>query len=191
MKQTEKLDLILKSLYNFKFDGRYYSIPQILSEIGIDINQFELLSLCKRLESDGLIKLIAGLNDIKGTITTYGVQYCEGDSYTYEGSAIINNNYHISIENSPGANIINQSQNVNINTQINNISELIDKILKTIEKDDSIDLSKKKDINECAAEVKNNLKTGQIPKFGIRNLISLIGDISSVSSLILTLSQMV
>ncbi|HPC99155.1 MAG TPA: hypothetical protein P5257_10490 [Bacteroidales bacterium] len=190
MKQTEKLDILLRCLYKFKYDGKYHSIQTILSEEGIEVNREEAYSLCKRLYSEGMIEMVSTKEDVSAEITSYGIEYCEGDSYTYSGSAIINNNYQITVTNSPGANIVNQSSNIKINSQINNISELIDKILQTIENDDSIDLKKKMDINECAAEVKNNLKNGQIPKFGIRNLISLIGDISSVSSLIMTLIKM-
>jgi hypothetical protein len=191
MKQTEKLDILLRCLYKFKHDGQYHSIQTILSEEGIEVNREEAYSLCKRLDSEGMIEMVSTKDDVSAEITSYGIEYCEGDSFTYSGSAIINNNYQITVTNSPGSNIVNQSSNVKINTQINNISELLDKILAAIENDKTIDSKKKLELSELTNEIKNNLKLGQIPKFGLKSFISLIGDISSISDLVFNLRQMI
>ncbi len=191
MKQTEKLDVILKRLYEFKFDGNRYDIKEIFAKLGCDVTRDEGFALAKRLDNEGLIKMIATKEAVFGSITSYGAEYCEVDSYTYAGSAVITNNYEIRIENSPGANIINQSKNVTINTQVNDIAGILTKILTIIDKDDSVDLDKKVVINECAKEIQNNLEAGLVPKFGLKNLLGLVGDISSVSSLALALGQMI
>jgi len=191
MKQTEKLDILLKCLYEFKYDGQYHSIQTVLSKEGIEVNREEAYSLCSRLDSEGLIEMALTKDDVSAEITSYGIDYCEGDSFTYSGSAIINNNYQITIKNSPGANIVNQSSDVTIHTQINNINEVLEKILIAIEKDKTIDNNKKIEITECTKEIKNSLEFGQIPKFGIKSLFGLIGDISSITSLVLTLKQII
>lgn len=52
MKQSEKLDLILKFLYEKKFDRKYYEISKALSEYGINVKSDEEYALGKRLEQD-------------------------------------------------------------------------------------------------------------------------------------------
>lgn len=36
MKQSEKLDLILRELYKYRFDGKYYNIGWILTNLNIE-----------------------------------------------------------------------------------------------------------------------------------------------------------
>lgn len=191
MKHTEKLDIILKKLYEFRFDGKDYSIQEILSSVGITATREEVYSLTNRLDSEGLVDMTATKDSITAEISSRGIEYCEGDSFTYSGRAIINNNYDIKIENSPGANIINQSNNVTIHTEIQNIKNVLDKIKETLEKDTTVASIKKAKIKDSIDEIENNLKAGKIPKFGIESLVGLAGDISSIGSLILSLIQFI
>ncbi len=52
MKQSEKLDLILRFLYKKKFDDFYYDLTTILLDYGIEVNSGEGFALGKRLEHD-------------------------------------------------------------------------------------------------------------------------------------------
>lgn len=189
MKQTEKLDLLLKGLYEFRFDEKYYDIEEILSNVGVPINNAEARLLGRRLEQEGLIKYLPTQDAARATLTSEGAEYAESDSYTYQGQAVINNNYNITITNSPGSNVVSNSQNVNISTQIHTLTSLIDQIISLVEKDDSISLNRKEDIRSFALEISNNLKSGHVPKFGITNFLSVISDISSVASLALAIGQ--
>ena len=190
MKQTEKFDLILKKLYEFGFDGKYHSIVEILSDSSVQVTKGEVYALIERLDSEGLVKMISTKDSIDAIITSYGVQYCEDDSFTHRGIALINNNYDIKIENSPGANIVNRSTNVNITNQINEVRNILGKIRQAIDEDIAVSDNTKAEIIECILEIDNNLKAGQVPKFGIRNLIELAGDISSIAGLVITLIQL-
>lgn len=190
MKQTEKLDLILKKLYEFGFDGKYHSIVEILSDSGVQATRGEVYALIERLDSEGLVKMTSTKDTIYADITSYGVQYCEDDSFTHRGIALINNNYDIKIENSPGANIVNQSTNVSITNQINEIRNILEKLKQTIDEDMTVSESMKTDIKDCLLEIENNLKAGQVPKFGIRKFIELVGDISSIASFVISLIQL-
>jgi len=190
MKQTEKLDLILKHLYEFKFDGKYYSINAILENAGCRVSFDEALALAKRLSNAGYINIMQVKYNVSATITSEGAEYCEKDSYTYGGSAVIYNRYEMRIENSPGANLINQSSNITIDSRVNAIDDVLKKILSALDEDESIETLKKEDIKELIVEIRNNLNTGKVPKFGIQSLIALIGDISSMSGLVLTLKSM-
>ena len=97
VKQSEKLDLILKGLYEYKHDGKYYSLTGLLQNDGIETNFDEIFSLGKKLEADGLMKFSGKHNDAMGCITSEGVEYVEEDSYSYKGKSITTNNYNISV----------------------------------------------------------------------------------------------
>jgi hypothetical protein len=97
MKQSEKLDLILKELYKHKNNGGYYSLNEIFIELGIPINIAgqELVNLGNRLKNDGYVDVLRfEINDCIAQITTYGIEYVEEDSYSNSGTSIINNTYN-------------------------------------------------------------------------------------------------
>ncbi len=81
MKQSEKLDLILKELYKHKYDGKYHSIADAFLLRKIPINIYvELRSLTQRLKDDGFIKVVFQRDDCFGELTTSGIEYCEKNS---------------------------------------------------------------------------------------------------------------
>lgn len=190
MKQSEKLDLILRELYKYKNDGKYYSIRRICETLNIPLDSFiELNKLAHRLKDDGFIDPMFIRNDCSAELTSYGIEYCEENSYTYSGHSIITNNYSISIVDSPNSNIVNQSSNVTITQNISEASHAVKKIRETIALDNTIDENKAVEILECLNEIQDNLKYNQKPKFAIKSLIDISGGISSISSWVTTLGQ--
>lgn len=190
MKQSEKLDLILKQLYDFKFDGRYYDIAEILSNKGCEVSFDEAFSLGRRLQSEGLIKFIGTKDGASATLTSEGVEYSESDSYTFKGSAVITNHYDIKIVNSPGSNVINQSSNVNVGSRINDLESILTELIRTIEKDKEIDATNKQEICELEREVRNNLSAGYIPKNALKSLMNFLGNFSSLGSFVIKIHEM-
>lgn len=190
MKQSEKLDLILKALYNWKNDGKYYSIGWICETHNIPLDSvLELNKLAHRLKDDGYINTMFTHNDCKAELTTHGIEYCEEDSYSYSGHSIINNNYSISIVNSPNSNIVSQSPNVTITQNFSQAKEAVEKIRETVATDDSIDKEQASEILDCLNEIQENLQNNKKPKFAIKSLIDIAGGISSISSWITVLGQ--
>ncbi len=190
MKQSEKLDLILRELYKYKNNGKYYSINVICQALNIPIDSsLELNKIAHRLKDDGFINPIFTHNDCSAELTSYGIEYCEENSYSYSGNSIISNNYSISIVNSPNSNIVNQSSNVTINQNISAASQAVEKIRDTISTDTTIDKQKASEILECLNEIQDNLKNNQKPKFAIKSLIDLAGGISSIASWVTILGQ--
>lgn len=189
MKQSEKLDLILKGLYEFKDTGKHYSIVAICNEMNIPLAVDEWNRLAHRLENDGYVKTIFFHNDCSLQLTTHGIDYCEEDSYTYSGNAIMNNQYNISVINSPNSNIVNQSSNVTITQNINEANQAIEKIRETISIDSTIEKFKSAEILECLNEIQECLKNNQKPKFAIKSLIDIAGGIASIASWVTTLGQ--
>jgi len=190
MKQSEKLDLILRELYKYKNDGKYYLIGWICQTLNIPVDSFlELNKLAHRLKDDGFITPLFTHNDCSAELTSYGIEYCEENSYTYSGHSIITNNYSISIVNSPNSNIVNQSNNFSISQNISEASQAVEKIRESVSIDTTIDKEKAAEILECLNEIQDNLRNNQKPKFAIKSLIDLAGGISSISSWVTTLGQ--
>ncbi len=190
MKQSEKLDLILRELYKYKNDGKYYSIGWICETHNISLDSvLELNKLAHRLKDDGYINTMFKHNDCMAELTTYGIEYCEEDSYSYSGHSIITNNYSISIVNSPNSNVVNQSSNVNISQNISKASKAVEKIREAIAIDTTIDKNIATEILDCLNEIQESLKNNQKPKFAIKSLINIAGGISSIASWVTILGQ--
>lgn len=90
MKQSEKLDIILRYLYDRKDDNKEYSISDILGNSGIDTNGAEVARLAEHLEKDKYITLNNLSSKLKkAKITSKGITYAEGDSYSHRGNNIV------------------------------------------------------------------------------------------------------
>jgi len=130
MKLTEKKDLILKVLYDFKFDGERYSLAEIFANNKVEIISNELYAIGLDLKRNGYIRINGGEADFFAEITSKGVEYCEKASFSNNEIAIINNNFNIS--NSENTNIVTNSDKVFINSEINILIEKIYEIEKLV-----------------------------------------------------------
>lgn len=190
MKQSEKLDLILRELYKHKHDGHYHSIKEICDNLNIDIAaNAEVPSLAHRLKNDSLINAHFMLNDAMASLTTYGIDYCEEDSYTYRGSSIITNNY-INVTNSPNANVVSNSSNVTIT--INNHQAIKNKITEIRDAAETLtDQIIKQEILECLEEVEASIEAGKKPKYSFTYLANIAGGLAGVGSLVIELGKLI
>lgn len=190
MKQSEKLDLILRELYKYKNNGKYYYIGQICQSLDIPIDSvLEINKLSHRLKDDGFINAMFTHNDCSAELTSYGIEYCEEDSYSYSGYSVITNNYSISIANSPNANIVSQSSNITITQNTGEANIAIEKIREAVSTDSSMERTKAEEILECLNEIQDCMRSNQKPKYAIKSLIDIAGGISSISAWILVLGQ--
>lgn len=190
MKQSEKLDLILRELYKYKNDGKNHSLGFICQSSNIPIDSdIEFYKLANRLKKDGFISASFTHNDCFADLTSYGIEYCEENSYTYKGHSIITNNYNLSIVNSSNVNVVNESTNVTISQNINEANQAIENIKKIIATDNTIEKEKVTEILECLNEIQESLKNNQKPKFSIKYLIDIAGGIASISSWLTVLGQ--
>ena len=79
MKQPNKEDLILKSLYNYKNDASDHSFKLICQSLNIPIDNFwELQEIANRLREDGYINVRFTITDCYAKLTNDGIEYCEG-----------------------------------------------------------------------------------------------------------------
>ncbi|MEQ6120990.1 hypothetical protein [Reichenbachiella sp. MALMAid0571] len=189
MKQTEKKDLILRYLYEKKDDNKEYNLRSILDENQVETSVMEVSRIADDLGMDKFIYLNNLSTKLKkGKITSKGIDYCEADSYTNKGQSIINN---YNIINSPQSNIIANSNQVTINqTTHDKAASIINDIKEELIKGESFELEFKREVLECLSEIQNGIANKKAPKFALRSLLSMVGDTSSISGLVLSLVQL-
>ena len=186
MKQTEKLDLILKALY--EKPGNAGEIIQLLNEKGIDVSLDDAYKLGRRLDDAGYVKFVATRDSAWVDIKSEGIEFVEGDSFTLRGQSVITNNY--SISNSPNANLISHSSQVSITQNVDSIKQTIDQIKEEIDRVNLIDPKKRQELTECLQEVEVGISAGKAPKYAFKALTELAADFASVGSLVLQLGQL-
>ncbi|MBD2701485.1 hypothetical protein IC229_12615 [Spirosoma sp. BT702] len=188
MKQVEKLDLALKSLY--EKTGKSGDIVKLLSEKGVDVNLDDAHILGRRLADTGYVKFVATNTGAWVDMKSEGIEFVEGDSFTYRGQSIITNNYHNAIINSPNANLVSKSNQVNITQNSSNIQQTIERIREALGSDSSVNPEKKQELVECLQEVEDGVKVGKAPKYAFKALTELASDFSSVSGFVIQLGQL-
>lgn len=195
MKLSNKLDLILQSLYKNDYNDNYQSVREICEREHIPFESYtELMRLTKRLETDGYIKAYYTQADIDVILTSHGIEYCEEDSSTYKGhSSTITNNNSLIITNSPNANIISNSNNVNIqvNSDESNIKNKINEIKEAINQDYSVQNNTRQDIIDCIEELETIIDAGKKPRSTFEHLLDLTSKFAGIGSLILELGKLI
>lgn len=193
MKQSEKLDLILKGLYKYKKKDSYPTIENICKEQNIPTDSDnEIRMLAHRLNGDNLIDARFTKSDTLVSLTSHGIEYCEENSYSIKGKAIIENMYNVTISNSPNTNIVSNSTNTSI--QIKNSSEIKNKITeihKSIEKNNEISIQEKENLFNCLEEIKTSIEIGKKPKFSFKQLTELGSNVAGISSLLIDLGKLI
>lgn len=189
MKQSEKLDIILRYLYERRDSRGEYNIADILSESKVETNQAEtsrlafLLSESKYIELNNLSATLK-----KARITAKGIAYCEEDSFSHKGQSVVNN---YNINNSSNANIVVNSSQVDINqTTQDKAKKIINKIRDAVGNDQSVKLEVRKEILECLTEIEAGVENNKAPKFAIKSLLGMGSDIASISSLLVSLAKL-
>ena len=186
MKQSEKLDLLLRGLYSLKDHRGYKLMSEIVKQNELPILHQEIFTLAKRLQSDNYIDATFVMGgDCFAQINSYGIEYCEEDSYSYKGNSIITNNYNITVENSPNTNIVSQSTQVNISTNYSQQYQEIMGALNSAEIEDA----KREEILECLEEIKATLDAGQKPKYSFKSLLSLTADVATLAPYIVAFGK--
>ena len=126
MKQSEKMDLILKRLYELRADGLYYSVKDILLYQGIEAGFDEIFRLTKKLEQEGYIRIMAQHQDVNGLITSEGIDRVEQETFSPPEALTVNNYY--SVSHSPNANLVAHSHNVSISQEIDTAQKTVNEI---------------------------------------------------------------
>ncbi|WP_426059316.1 hypothetical protein [Hymenobacter sp. B1770] len=193
MKQSEKLDLILQTLYELRVTGQPQFLKTICENSGVPlVSRDELYILAKRLENDNLVECHYIGAGVMAILNSYGIEYCEEDSYSYKGTPLIMNTYNLTISNSPQANIVSASTGVSVQNNFQGeLKHKINEFRKLVAEDVNVDETQKQEINECLEEVESALNAGRKPKFSFKQLSELASNVAGVSSLLLQIGQMI
>lgn len=186
MKHKEKLDVVLRGLYRYRFDGKYYPILQILEEQGLTYDINEPRHIAKRLNEDGYVKMVATKDRTSVCITSKGVEYCEQDSYALPGNSIVNI-YNIDSTNS---NLNIGSGNQQITEQFHNQLDDIKEIKKELTYLKEVDKALIKEISECLDEIEEKIKhEKKVSSVLLKGLLSITADLTTLFPLVEKLSN--
>ncbi|TCD08603.1 hypothetical protein EZ449_12245 [Pedobacter frigidisoli] len=194
MKQTEKLDDILRNAYAGYLDLKsmgYFGINELLAEAGVEVSFEENFALGKRLERERLVKLIGSKDSVSIKLTSNGLEYCESESQPSIPLIQITNNH---ITNSPQANLISGFTGITITQDdtIKGFTEALKKIESQVTGSGSIaEATKVLALERVDKIIGYTEARNEIPKRGLTDLIGMAGDLSSVASLILSLKSFI
>ncbi|MBK8339189.1 MAG: hypothetical protein IPK99_03920 [Flavobacteriales bacterium] len=189
MKQVEKLDTILRYLYDRRFDGHRYMLFNIPKELELSIGgRDEVIELGQRLKKDGVIDAIGlAMGDMAMQINSYGVEYCEGRSYGNIMQPLASSPINISgsqqvvvVSHSPGTSVLNMGSG----------AMLADRIMQEAGKDESLSDGDRATLKQLLEEINACAAHGVKPQLNVDTLIGRFGNLSSVGSLITTFAQM-
>jgi hypothetical protein len=86
MNKKEELDLLLKELYQHRYDREFHSLMSAAKKLGIFFGPATVLLRANQLKKDLLIEMRP---DLSCRITLNGISFCEVTSYAYKGHPII------------------------------------------------------------------------------------------------------
>ena len=193
MKQIEKLELILRTLYKFRANGGS-TMEEICETQNIPLNsRDEIQSLAEWLKDKNYIKLKLTKGSTFVTINSHGIEYCEEDLGLLKNNSLINNIFNINnISNCPNTNIVLDSSNVTFTIQ--NYPEIENKI-KDIEQAilDSHEIhdAERENLKECLNDIKTSLESGKKPKCSFQVLLSNVANIGTIGQLVLQLGELI
>lgn len=118
MKHVEKLDLVLRELYKYRFNGKKYSIKEIINNIGLDAMPREPIIIGKRLEEEGLIEFTPTKESAYAKINSFGIEYCESTSHTDISISISSFNFDYLKASTDPINSINQLRKLVQNSKL-------------------------------------------------------------------------
>jgi len=189
MKQVEKLDRILRYLYDHRFDGKSYMLFNIVKELDLPVvGKHEVIELGQRLKTDGVVKaLVVAMGNMALELNSYGVEYCEESSYENPMQPVATAPIHIVgsqqvvvVHNSPGAYVVNQGSG----------GLLAQEIVQKAGKDPSLTPNDRDQLKQLLDEIQACAAQGIKPKMGLDTLLGRFGNVSSIGSLLTSFAQL-
>ncbi len=161
MKEAEKLDIILRGLYEFRSTGTHvapsYFIPELTFEDEKRIGRW--------FEDSGYAKMLITQDGCRLKITSEGILYCEDDSSSHPGTSITAFTYIVN-NNSPNSTIqvgiVGQIQYTNIEE----IQRQINEVRNQLGALTGISTNIVSEIGECLDEIEAKVEDRKpVPEF--------------------------
>lgn len=189
MKQSEKLDLILKKLYEYRNDQTALTVQAVMESLGIYETKIEAERLKSRLEEDKLIdvdKYMGFVDTVK--INSRGIEYCEETSFTDKNKSIVNMHFSGNFHNS---NLMTAASSINYSSQsigaTDEITDLIQRIREALRQEAKQE--EQEDLTEYIQDVENKIKNNEkVPRLQWNTLIQNSANLATSGSLILQLA---
>lgn len=186
MKETEKLDIILRGLYEYRGKGCWMTPRDFIPDLTFE-DQYRI---ARWLDDHGYVISAMTQDSCMLKISTDGMMYCEGDSMSHPGSPITLITYVQTI-NSPGSTIQVGIQGQVLYPNITEIQSQIDAIRKEIEGLYGINTNMVSEIGHCLDEIAVKVEDRKpVPGFiwdwlgRIDTITSLADKVASLHSLI-------
>ncbi len=184
MKQSEKLDIVLRFLYDKKFTS-HYNLIEILEAHDVIVGHQEAFALAKLLSNKGLVNFIPNKDNVSVAITSNGVAYIEGDSFSHPGQSALS----INISDSTNINVVQGSTDVRIHQSTSRQFNLIEQIERALQHDATLKQEDREEIVDLLETIKLELGGGKKPRWSISRLLGVSDSIASISGFVLQLSN--
>lgn len=192
MKQSEKLDLVLKWLYARRHERHNTLLKRIMEELNIYESREDEDRIATRLHSDGLARAERMAAGTLLTITSEGVEYCEESSYSKPGFSLTTFN----IGTVHSSNFLNNTGSISGSTinqslkQDNAVGEIISKIKQALPTEASLSSTEKEEILNRLDEIEEKLSAQkQVRKHNITDLLSVAANSAQVMGFVIQLGQ--
>ena len=190
MTQDEKMDLVLKYLYQQRGSSKWHPIETILEELGVDSGEDDVERIAEGLLNAGLVTDAKSRFGFLLKINSTGVGYCEKSvfSHSYKGGSNINiiGDVHQSNIMAGGGDISHVKQQL---SPVNEADDLIRRIRETLPEVEDEEIREL--IEEGLSDVEDNIKKGkEIKKYQWKALIQHSADLTTISTWIIQLVQL-
>ena len=100
---------------------------------------------------------------------------------------------NINVADSSNVNIVSGSSNVSISQKVKkDINNKIDELLSELSKNNDVNKDMKEELTECALDIRDKVNSDKkVPKFSIKSLLNMTSQIASLSSLGLSIAQLI
>ncbi|MEN5434218.1 MULTISPECIES: hypothetical protein [Sphingobacterium] len=144
---------------------------RLIADKFIDAHLFE--------DGDGLIKL-----------TSLGIDYVEGDSYTSKGVPISHVFYNTNISNSTGISVVTDSQDVNVNITSNSeVNNKLDELIRAINSNTEVSKNQQIEMIQCIDEIKSSISQDRTSKYAFQSLLNIASNFAGIGSLVLEIGK--
>ncbi len=161
MKESEKLDIILRGLYEYR-SSDYYNTPHYFLP---DLTMQDEIRLARWLLNEEMVQGTITQDGARLSITSIGVMYCEGNSMSHPGSPVTLITYVQNI-NSPGSTMQVGIQGQVLYPNITEVQKQIDEIRTQLGALTGISTSIVSEIGECLDEIAAKVEDRKpVPEF--------------------------
>ena len=186
MKEAEKLDFILKAIYE-QLDHQGDLIP-ILKSKGMNWSADDIERLAIGLEKRGFIEFRPTRSSAYASLKSEGIEFIQGLSFAHKEHSIITNNY--SINNSSIGSIVNQSSNTTVNQHYHSAAkDILAQIKEAIRNDTGVSDSEKQDVIGCVGDIEAEMESGRAPKYSMKHLLGVGANIATIADLVINLAK--